>query len=72
MANFALTNNLQSQKNTELNLELIGNMLKSIRENSEKIANIEGEIKNKVEKMKKFKDIKKEKEYIVYMKKLKR
>ena len=50
IANFALANNLQSQKNTELNLELIGNMLKSIRENSEKIANIEGEIKNKVEK----------------------
>ena len=50
IANFALTNNLQSQKNAELNLELIGNMLKSIRENSEKIANIEGEIKNKVEK----------------------
>ena len=49
IANFSLNNGPQSQ-NYNLNLELIGEMMKKIRENQEKIANLEGEMNKQIEK----------------------
>ena len=49
-ANFSFPNNPQSQQNSELNLELIAEMMKKIRENTENIANLEGNINKQIEK----------------------
>ena len=65
-ANFSFPNNPQSQQNSELNLELIAEMMKKIRENTENIANLEGNINKQIEKqlrnnnMQFLKDIKNE------------
>ena len=50
IVNYSLNNSPQSQKNSELNLELIGEMMKKIRENTEKIANLETDINKLIEK----------------------
>ena len=49
-ANFPSNNSSQSQNNANLNLEFIAEMMKKIRENTEKIDNIESEINKLVEK----------------------